>query len=66
MITENLDTKNTTQKKNASIIKTFSSQEEAEKFRLEKNLQRTDMERFQAMCRMIRIGRMLSSAKINT
>ncbi|WP_300601509.1 hypothetical protein [Niabella sp.] len=43
-------------------MKTFSSQEEADLHRLKKNLARTDMERFQIMCRMIRIGKMLSQA----
>ncbi len=45
-------------------MRTFSSQEEAEKFNMIENLQKTDMEKFQLFCRMMRIGRMLSSAKI--
>ncbi|MBO9619207.1 MAG: hypothetical protein J7539_09255 [Niabella sp.] len=48
--------------KPGAIMQTFSSQEEAELYRLKKNLARTDMERFQMLCRLIRIGKMLSSA----
>ncbi|WP_008586476.1 hypothetical protein [Niabella soli] len=43
-----------------AVMKTFSSQEEAELYRLKRNLARTDMERFQVMCRLIRVGKMLS------
>lgn len=46
------------------IMKTFSSQEEAERYNMIQNLNKTDMERFQMFCRMMRIGKMLSSAKI--
>ncbi|HEX7755860.1 MAG TPA: hypothetical protein VF421_10980 [Niabella sp.] len=42
------------------VVQTFSSPEEADVYRLKKSLARTDMERFQMMCRMIRIGKMLS------
>lgn len=45
-------------------MKTFSSQEEAEKYNMIENLEKTDMEKFQLFCRMMRIGKMLSSAKI--
>ncbi len=45
-------------------MKTFSSQEEAEKYNMIQNLSLTDMQRFQLFCRMMRIGKMLSSAKI--
>ena len=45
-------------------MKVFSSQEEAEKFNMIENLQKTDMEKFQLFCRMMRIGKMLASAKI--
>lgn len=47
-----------------SFMKTFSSQEEAELYNLKRNLRRKDMEKFQMFCRMLRIGKMLSSAKI--
>lgn len=47
----------------APYMKTFSSQEEAELYRLKKNIQKSDMEKFQMFCRMMRIGKMLSSAK---
>lgn len=46
------------------FLLTFSSQEEADNYYMKKNLQKTDMERLQALCRMIRIGQMLSNAKI--
>jgi len=45
-------------------MKTFSSQEEAERYNMIENLNKTDMERFRLLCRMMRIGKMLSSAKI--
>jgi hypothetical protein len=45
-------------------IKTFSSQEEAERYNMIENLKKTDMEKFRLFCRMMRIGKMLSSAKI--
>ncbi len=47
------------------FIKTFSSQEEAELYNLKENLAKSDMEKFQLFCRMMRIGKMLSSAKIS-
>lgn len=46
------------------FMKSFASQEEAELFNLKKRLQATDMERLQTLCRMIRVGKMLSQAKI--
>lgn len=46
------------------MMRTFSSQEEAERFNMIENINRTDMEKFQLFCRMMRIGKMLSSAKI--
>ena len=48
-----------------NFMRTFSSQEEADNFRLQKSLERTDMERFQMLCRLMRIGKMLSKAKIS-
>ena len=42
------------------FMRTFSSQEEAETYQLKKDLERTDMERFRMLCRMMRIGRMLT------
>lgn len=46
------------------FMMTFSSQDEAELYRLKKDINRSDMEKFRLFCRMIRIGKMLSSAKI--
>lgn len=46
------------------FMRTFSSQEEAELYRLKRDMNRSDMEKFRLFCRMIRIGKMLSSAKI--
>jgi hypothetical protein len=43
---------------------TFTSQEEADLYRLRKDMNRSDMEKFRLFCRMMRIGKMLSSAKI--
>lgn len=45
-------------------MKTFSSQEEAERYNMIQNIERSDMEKFKLFCRMMRIGKMLSSAKI--
>lgn len=45
-------------------MKVFSSQEEAERYNMIENINKTDMEKFQLFCRMMRIGKMLSSAKI--
>lgn len=46
-----------------SFIKTFSSQEEAELYNLKENMAKSDIEKFHLFCRMMRIGKMLSSAK---
>ena len=46
------------------FIKTFSSQEEGELYNLKKDIEKSDMEKFQMFCRMMRIGKMLSSDKI--
>jgi hypothetical protein len=54
------------QEENAEpFMRTFSSQEEAELFRLKRDMDRTDMEKFRLFCRMLRIGRMLSSASVS-
>jgi len=45
-------------------MKTFSSQEEAEHYNMVQHLGLSDMEKFRLFCRMMRIGKMLSSAKI--
>ncbi|HQV56168.1 MAG TPA: hypothetical protein PLX17_11660 [Chitinophagaceae bacterium] len=45
-------------------MRTFSSQEEAERFNMIENLEKTDMEKFRLFCRMMRIGKMLSTAKL--
>ncbi|MEO8404860.1 MAG: hypothetical protein ABI480_09700 [Chitinophagaceae bacterium] len=44
-------------------MKTFSSQEEAEIYRLKRDMNRSDIEKFHLFCKMMRIGKMLSSAK---
>jgi hypothetical protein len=46
------------------FMKTFSSQQEAELYNLTQNINKSDMEKFKMFCRMMRIGKMLSSAKI--
>jgi hypothetical protein len=46
------------------FMKTFSSQDEAERYNRIEVLEKTDMERSEMFCRMMRIGKMLSSAKI--
>ena len=46
------------------FMRTFSSQEEADLFRLKKNLARTDMERSEMLCRMMRIGKMLNPQNV--
>jgi hypothetical protein len=45
-------------------MRTFSSQEEAERFNMIENVEKSDMEKFRLFCRMMRIGKMLASAKI--
>ncbi len=47
------------------FIKAFSSQEDAELYRLRQNLAMSDMEKFQKFCRLMRIGKMLSSSNIS-
>mgnify|MGYP003582102654 CR=1 FL=1 len=47
------------------FMRTFSSQEEADLYRLKKNLARTDIERFEMLCRMMRIGKMLNPKNVN-
>ena len=47
------------------FMRTFSSQEEADLYRLKKNLARTDIERFEMVCRMMRIGKMLNPKNVN-
>lgn len=54
----------TVQEPEEPFMRTFSSQEEAELFRLKRDMNRSDMDKFHLFCRMIRIGKMLSSAKI--
>ena len=46
------------------FMRKFSSQEEAELFNLKSDLEKSDMEKFRMFCRMMRVGKMLSSAKI--
>lgn len=46
------------------FMMTFSSQDEAGLYQLKKDMNRSDMEKFRLFCRMFRVGKMLSSAKI--
>lgn len=52
------------QERQEPFMKTFSSQEEAELYRLKRDMEKSDMEKLHIFCRMLRIGKMLSSAKI--
>jgi hypothetical protein len=45
-------------------MRSFSSQAEAEEYNMKEALSMTDMQKFQMFCRMMRIGKMLASAKI--
>jgi len=45
-------------------IKTFSSQEEAERYNMIENLKKTDMEKFQSFCEMLKLQKLYSRAKI--
>jgi len=44
-------------------MRKFSSQAEAERFNMIQDVEKTDMEKFQLFCRMVKIGRMLANAK---
>lgn len=50
----------------APFMHTFSSQEEVELYRMQQNLAMSDMEKFQKFCRLMRIGKMLSSGNISS
>jgi hypothetical protein len=45
-------------------VRHFSSQQEAGQYNMIRNIELSDMEKFNLFCRMMRIGNMLSSAKI--
>ena len=45
-------------------VRHFSSKEEAGRYNMIQNIELSDMEKFHLFCRMMRIGKMLSSAKI--
>ena len=47
------------QEPSAAFMQSFSSQEEAELYRLQKNIAMSDMEKFKMFCRLMRIGKML-------
>ena len=64
MNNEEQESKNILNDPGTPYMRTFSSQEEAERFNMIENLEKTDMEKFQLYCRMMRIGKMLASAKI--
>ena len=57
-------TKSIVEEPAAPYMRTFSSQEEAEKYNMIQHIEKSDMEKFQLFCRMIKIGRMLANAKI--
>lgn len=46
------------------FMKTFSSQEDAELYNLKRDIEKPDIEKFRLFCRMLRIGKMLSTTKI--
>ncbi len=48
----------------APYMKTFSSQEEAERYNMIQDLEKSDMEKFQSFCSMLRMERIYSRAKI--
>lgn len=50
----------------STFVKTFSSQEEAERYQMQQNLAMNDMEKFQKFCRLMRIGKMLSSTNVSS
>jgi hypothetical protein len=45
-------------------VKRFSSQEEAEKFNMIENLEKTDIEKFHSFCNMLRMQQLYKRAKI--
>ena len=45
-------------------MKTFSSQEEAEKYNMIQDLEKTDMEKFRSFCSMLRMQKIYRRAKI--
>ncbi len=45
-------------------MRKFSSQEEAERFNMIENLQKTDMEKFRSFCSMLRMEKIYRRAKI--
>lgn len=45
-------------------MRTFSSQEEAEKFNMIRDLQKTDTEKFRSLCNMLRLQKLYRRAKI--
>jgi hypothetical protein len=48
----------------APYMRKFSSQEEAERFNMIENLQKTDMEKFRSFCNMLRMEKIYKRAKI--
>lgn len=46
-------------------MKTFASKEDADRYNMIIDIEKSDMEKFKLFCRMLRIGRMLASAKID-
>ena len=48
----------------APYMKTFSSQEEAERYNMIQDLEKSDIEKFQSFCSMLRMQRIYRRAKI--
>ena len=45
-------------------VKFFNSQEEAERYNMIENINKTDMEKFQLFCKMLKMQRLYKNAKI--
>jgi len=45
-------------------LKTFSSQEEAERFNIMRNVEMSDMDKFKSFCDMLRMERIYKNAKV--
>lgn len=54
----------TVEEQASPYVKTFSSQEEAERYNMIENIEKSDMDKFLSFCSMIRMQRLYSRAKI--
>jgi hypothetical protein len=52
-------------KEDTLYMKTFASKEDGDRYNMIIDIEKSDMEKFRLFCRMLRIGRMLASAKID-